>query len=245
MNDCNSTQAIIIINQNNMAKEKYNRPDYSVFLVHFTKDGEFCNKEQDKTIIGYKNMTAKERLLSILKDKKISASRMPWTNTQGVCFTECPWSSLIAHAQCYSPYGIGFKKSYIFSQKGAPIFYLRSNLFERMKKEMESKQSATVKEMWTFISPFSPKYGTDYTKQFIKVDGKRMIVDYTHEREWRCPKDFSYQYSDIEFIIVKQFSDIIDIPQEVKKAIKDNIIIMDNYQLIENLWPVHRIKEKK
>lgn len=224
-----------------MKRSLYNRPDFSIYLVHFTKDGKFCNKEQEDEILDFKEMSAKERFLSILSKKKIYSSVMPWTNTKGVCFTECPWSSLIAHSQCYSPYGIGFKKSVVFKKNGAPIFYLRSNLFERMKNI--EKKTQLYKEILALISPFSPEYGTNYTKQFIREDGKRKTVDYSHEREWRCPKDFEFQYNEIEFLIIKSSSELQDIPQEVKESVGERIIIMDNYQLIEKLWPVHKIKD--
>ena len=46
---------------------------------------------------------------------KINASKMPWTGCRAVCFTECPWSSLIDHTEKYSSYGIGFEKSFIFT----------------------------------------------------------------------------------------------------------------------------------
>lgn len=55
-------------------------------------------------------MSAFERLIGILENKKIGAFELPWTGKKAVCFTECPWGSLLRHAKAYSPYGIGFTK---------------------------------------------------------------------------------------------------------------------------------------
>lgn len=99
-----------------------NRPDFSNFLAHFTKD-EKPSKEDAQPNIQGKN--AQERLISILRDQKINATEMPWTHANAVCFTECPWSSLIAHTKQYSQYGIGFTKSTIFAKHGGPVYYMR------------------------------------------------------------------------------------------------------------------------
>lgn len=87
------------------------RPDQSFFLAHFTKAGRAydpLNHPESPTI---DQMSAFERLISILQQKKIAAANLPWTNKPAVCFTECPWSSLLRHADRYSPYGIGFSKN--------------------------------------------------------------------------------------------------------------------------------------
>lgn len=212
-----------------------NRPDFSMYLAHFTKDGEFCNGQQGNNIASIQKMDAKERLVSILEQKKILMSNMPWTNLPCVCFTECPWSSLLAHTEKYSCYGIGFNKKFIFCKHGAPVLYMRVNIFMKYRKHGE--HSGEEREMWTFVTPFSPKYGSEYTKRLLKKP-----VDYTHEREWRVPEDLKFEYSDVEFIIVKTLDDFNTFPKELQgnlKAANVKVIIMDNYKLVETLWPVH------
>ena len=73
-----------------------NRPDFSNFLAHFTKDTKPSSEDVYPEI---QQKSAQERLISILRDKKIKATEMPWTHANAVCFTECPWSSLIAHTK--------------------------------------------------------------------------------------------------------------------------------------------------
>lgn len=52
---------------------------------------------------------------------------MPWIGKHNaVCFTECPWASLITHTHQYSSYGIGFTKNFIFSKGGGPVYYVRN-----------------------------------------------------------------------------------------------------------------------
>lgn len=219
-----------------------NRPDFSEYLVHFTRDGDFCNKEQLEEVSQFRKMTAKQKILSILNTKKIIASQMPWTNTKGVCFTECPWSSLLAHAEIYSPYGIGFKKSTVFDKKGAPVFYLRGNLFKRLK-ELKHKP-AIIQELWKYVTTFSPPYRTEYVKKQERKIGITKSIDYSHEREWRCPSDFKFEISNIEFLVVKSFDDIKEVPTQIKELLGEKIIIMDNYKEIETLWPVHIMHKK-
>jgi hypothetical protein len=67
-------------------------------------------------------MSAYDRLVKILTEKKILASTMPWTRSRAVCMTECPWSSLIDHTTQYSPFGIGFSKKFTFALNGSPVF---------------------------------------------------------------------------------------------------------------------------
>ena len=91
-----------------------NRPDFSQYLVHFTAERPPCSSKTEIGITNFSEMTAYDKLLSILTSKRIKASLMPWTGSLAACFTECPWSSLIEHTTNYSPYGIGFKKNYVF-----------------------------------------------------------------------------------------------------------------------------------
>ena len=85
-----------------------------------------------------------------------------------------------------------------------------------------------------FLTPYSPDYDTDYAK------GKYPRVDYTHEREWRMVEDLSFDYLDIAFIVIKKHEDFDLLPQSFRDNYNRNkIIVMDNYRLVEELWPVH------
>ena len=202
------------------------RPDQSFFLAHFTKAGRAydpLNHPESPTI---DQMAAFERLISILQQKKIAAANLPWTNKPAVCFTECPWSSLLRHADRYSPYGIGFSKKLIYSRKGNPVIYANPDLFASQEWS---------RDVYPFVTPFVPVYASDSVKRNF---GR--VVDYTHEREWRIPRDFSFQYSNIKFIVLKSVSDLRNIPENIIEEIGiEKFIFMDTYKKIEELWPTH------
>lgn len=205
------------------------RPDQSQFLAHFTRNGKNYtadNRPENPTV---DQMSALERLIKILSEKKIVVSNMPWTNKPAVCFTECPWGSLLRHADNYSPYGIGFTKKLIYSRKGNPVIYANPNLFHSQNWSDEA---------YTFVTPFVPKYASRNIKSKHPFKGKS--VDYTHEREWRVGRDFSFQYHYVRFVVLKSVADLEKIPQSIIKEIGvEKFIFIDTYKKIEELWPTH------
>ena len=212
--------------------DRSNRPDFSAYLSHFTKDGDFCHAEPDVVVEAFRKMTAFERLCSILEMKEIKTSTMPWTNSPGLCFTECPWSSLLIHTQQYSPYGLGFTKEFIYRHGGSPVFYIRFKMLNAIVANISDNK--TKESVMQFLTPYSPEYDTDYAKKKYKR------VDYTHEREWRMPNSLTFSYEDIAFVIIQKHVDYDMLPEDFKVNFDRNkIIVMDNYRLVEDLWPVH------
>lgn len=205
-----------------------NRPDFSKYLVHFTTDRAPVSNAEGNPVNVYSKIDAKGRLISILQNKKINASNMPWTGCRAVCFTECPWSSLIDHTERYSSYGIGFEKSFVFSRNGSPVYYVRADQYEKQIWHEHLKP---------FVTPFWPAYVPNKKK-----DQKTFpLCDYTHEREWRVPHDLSFEYENIAFIILKNYTDMAQFPKEFKDAIgREKFILVDDYKNIERLWPVHK-----
>mgnify|MGYP000012479303 FL=1 len=204
------------------------RPDQSFFLAHFTKNGKNYNGSKGPHD-DVNEMSALERLISILKDRKITAFELPWINRKAVCFTECPWGSLLRHAKSYSPYGIGFTKKLVYSRNGNPVIYANPDLFQAEKWD---------ERVYPFITPFVPTYASDKVKGKRPFNGK--AVDYTHEREWRVAKDFPFRYSYIAFVVLNSYTEMEQIPSEIVEAIgKDKFIFMDTYRKIETLWPTH------
>lgn len=220
--------------KNNMEKQldRKNRPDFSEYLSHFTKSGEFCHVKQTDEVDAFRKMTALERLCSILEMKKIITSIMPWTNTPGVCFTECPWSGLLTHTQHYSSYGVGFTKEFIYRNNGAPVFYMRKKFMNALERFIKDKK--VLQEILAMATPYSPSFETSSMRKQIK------LVDYTHEREWRMSSNLNFDYQDIEFIIIEKHEDYDILPQSFRDNYDRNkIIVMNNYRLVEELWPVH------
>lgn len=209
------------------------RPDFSDYLVHFTSDRPpLFEKDNPRPVKLIGRKSAKEKLISILKEKKIFSSVLPWVNRLAVCFTECPWASLIEHANQYSHYGIGFKKARVFAAGGGPVYYVRADHFKQQWWDNRSK---------VLMTPFWPDYRSIEQRdpQFLK--GK--TVDFSHEREWRVPHDFRFEYNQVEFVVVSSYEDVAQFPKELKNAIgRENFLMTDVYKQIERLWPVHNIR---
>lgn len=203
-----------------------NRPDFSNHLVHFTKGGRPCSQSKFNPAIGFTNKkSARNRLISILEGRKICAATLPWINKSAICFTECVWSSLLAHSKVYSCYGIGFSKSFIYNHDGNPAFYVRPSVY---------KNQQWANEVNVFTTPFCPNYGSE-------VAGKDKYIDYSHEREWRIPHDLEFTYDDIEFVVVKSQEDLAHMKRLVSQIGIKKFLFMSNYEKIEELWPVHRV----
>ena len=214
------------------------KPDFSNYLAHFTKDS-VCVNEGNVLDDRYCKMSAKDKLISILRERVIYMSTMPWTSSEAVCFTECPWTSFIEHSKSYSPYGVGFSKKFIFGKHGSPAFYLRSDIFLRLKNE--KKGNVLLNENVDYlISPFQPSYMPPRIKTKLNK-----TVDYTHEREWRMNENLKFDYKNIEFVVVKTNEDLLGFPKELRANIgEEKFLVLDSYKLIEKLWPNHKLELK-
>ncbi|GMQ30855.1 hypothetical protein [Algoriphagus confluentis] len=108
------------------------RPDQSDFLAHFSSGGQPVWKNDTKSPIRDKvSLTAIQRLISILTEKKIIASTRPWIGSHAVCFTECPRGSLLDHTNNYSQLAlyqktgyeiVGIEKDFFIQNYPEPIF---------------------------------------------------------------------------------------------------------------------------
>jgi hypothetical protein len=188
------------------------RPDVSDYLAHFTKGSDPL-----------------QNIISILSSRSIKANPLPWTNNPAVCFTECPWASLLSHAEQYTPYAVGFTKPHVFSAGGGPAYYVRADHWEKQQWNDHVK---------TFVTPFWPSYRPSKLKNSKMLKGKS--IDYAHEREWRVPHDFLFKLNQVAFVILDRYEDMARFPKELKDAIgRDRFVLMDVYRTIERLWPTH------
>lgn len=190
------------------------RPDHTNFVAHFTKGDD-----------------SYDHLVSILTEQKIIAGTMPWTNSDAVCFTECPWWSLLDHARRYSPYAVGFVKSHVFAAGGGPVYYVRADHW---------KKQDWANHVKSLVTPFWPEYRPDKLKADEFLSGK--TVDYSHEREWRVPHSFQFDLARVPFVILDTYDDMAKFPSKLKDAIgRQKFILMDMYRTIEQLWPTHQV----
>jgi len=221
---------------------RFVRPDFSDYVVHFTKDGPpfSAAKDPDALVKTITPLTAPDRLFKILQDGVLRATRMPWTNKPAVAFTECTWGSLLDHANRYSRFGVGFHKAFLFACGGGPAIYLTPGLLEHQRTHVGAHKHPFDDVLFAFVTPFCPPYAPKkYKDQFWK---KAKTVDYTHEREWRVPHDLVFKPQDVAFVIVADYEHMAKAPKTLKDTIgRKKWLLMDNYERVERIWPVHRI----
>ena len=187
----------------------------SSFVVHFTK-----------------GIDAQGKLIGILNDETIRSNSVPWVNRRVVCFTECPWASLLTHVNNYSAFGLGFSKALVFAAGGGPAYYVRHDHWEKQQWDDHVK---------AFVTPFWPSYRPNTEHYQTPLGGK--TVDYSHEREWRVPHDFSFERKRIEFVVLPDYETMAQFPKDHKDAIgRDRFIMVDVYRQIERLWPTHILR---
>ena len=228
-------------------KRYYHKPDFSDHVIHFTKDVAPLSKKEyptDGAIATITGMKAKERLFKILSDKCIHSTIMPWTDKRAVCFTESTWQGLVYHSRQYSKYGIGFSKSFLFSHGGGPAIYLAPGLMDNQKKHVGEALEPFEPTLASFITVFCPEYASREYKKAYWPRGQH--VDFSHEREWRVPQDLNFNYKDVSFVIVASYKDMAEADKKIKdKTGRNNWLSMDNYEKVEELWPIHFLPKYK
>ena len=172
------------------------QPDFSDFIVHFTKVAPpYCASKHPEKVKDISLLGARDRLFAMLESGRLRATPMPWTNKPAVCFTECTWPSLLTHAKRYSPFGIGFKKSFLFERGGGPAIYLRQDLWQRQKASGDFDS-----RLFAFITPFAPDYAPS---EYLENEWQgREPCDYTYEREWRIPVDLQFTLADVALLLL-------------------------------------------
>ena len=112
------------------------------------------------------------------------------------------------------------------------MFYVRFKLLNAIRNKISDNK--TKEDLLQYLTPYSPDFDTDYAKR------KYPQVDFTHEREWRMCMDLQFEYEDIAFLIIEKHEDYDKLPQLFKDSFDRNkIIVMNNYRLVEEFWPVH------
>jgi hypothetical protein len=197
-------------------------------IVHFTKGKQFVLHDlvpEGDPLSSFKQASAKDRLLSILATKTIYPSPMPWlpNSPKAVCFTECVWDALISLSEGYSPYGVVFSKRLIFDKGGGPALYVRG---EQLKKLIAA--GAIPPDLEPFIEPFDPG---GVLKQGVKID-------YLHEREWRLPSQFTFEYSDLEYVLVESIEDATYVVHQIgrRRLPEEKLIPLKTYEGIRKAW---------
>ncbi|MCS5696943.1 hypothetical protein [Desulfofundulus thermocisternus] len=142
-----------------------------------------------------------ETLKTILTEKCIRASVTGYygklNNTKAVCFADLSIRGLQRHSAKYSPYGLAFLKELIFDKGGGPALYIREDIIKQI--------------------PFFP----DILKPFVnKIN--LYTYDFHHEREWRVPGDFHFEYHEISVLFAP-----LKYHPEIRKLFPDIHVLLD------------------
>jgi hypothetical protein len=150
---------------------------------------------------------------------------MPWLPNypRAVCFTECIWDSLISLSEVYSPYGVVFSKRLIFDKGGGPALYVRGDQLSKL-----IGAGNIPPDLEPFIEPFDPK----------AVLRRGVTIDYLHEREWRLPSQLSFEYSDLEYVLVKSIEEATSVVHRIGAANlpEKKLIPLNTYEEIRKAW---------
>lgn len=159
------------------------RTDLSSYLTHLTR-GNDDNKVRDN-------------IIKILNDKKIIGSDNSGFicgEDTAACFQDAPIYSVSQNAyheqmyvselggkMRYNAIGLCFKKTYVYNKGGRPVIYERTEV---------AKEFIRKDEWWRIVS--------------FDLSDENNIVDWTHEREWRCKGDFEFELAEVVVLLTNQ-----------------------------------------
>ncbi len=164
------------------------RSDLTTKLIHLTKPS---------TIDG-KKKTSLENLQNIITTRQIFPSNTSSGFINGsrgaVCFQDAPLYAACQNTYFeqkvrketkskkirYIPIGIMFDKSYVFKKGGRPVIYEETKVAKNFLPETE---------WWRIVN--------------FDLSDEDKIIDWTHEREWRCPDQFKFSLNQVSLIFVK------------------------------------------
>lgn len=156
------------------------RSDLSSYVTHLTRKSDVGN--------------AREVAIKILREQKIVGSTnkgFVCGSDSAVCFQDAPIYSVCQnsyHEQMYTdelggkkrydPIGLSFKKDFVYKSGGRPVIY---------EKKDVAKSFINEEEWWRIVS--------------FDLSDPKNIVDWTHEREWRCKGDFTFELEDVTVLL--------------------------------------------
>jgi hypothetical protein len=165
-------------------------PDLADHVIHFTgRKGRRTNVDER-----IEQLSAQARLLYILLDRKVRGFETFGSTAPVVCLTESTRAAVTAliGADRYEPCGIGFSKQFAFERKGGPALYVRGDEWPSVGALPHPLRSRVVR--------FWP--GADLDTEESLLPHLSGTSEWLHEREWRVPGDLSFQWGDVEFLIV-------------------------------------------
>lgn len=192
-----------------MALLQEGQRDFSPFLCHLTSAAAMRPVTKLLVDIGNGQASAGELpatlrhadeqsagvLRKILKCEHVKVNTIdePNTDQTAVCLTECTLAGLLSHAARYGRYGLVFPKASIAAVEGRPLAHLPRDVRRRFIALSEDPVGSEIKDDLVHITTLS-----------LPGEGGGPVQDYTHEREWRCPKNL--RVGEAEAVVVAKAS---------------------------------------
>jgi len=163
------------------------RSDMTSSLVHLTRES--------STLGTY------ETLIKILKEKRLIGSTTQSGfivgDTPAVCFQDAPVSGIVQNVFYeqkkreanpkyklrYRAIGLLFPKEYAYQKGARPVIYDRTS---------EAKQYLPPNQWWRIVN--------------FDLSSDTAIVDWSHEREWRFPGDFTFELAKVTVLLIDDAS---------------------------------------
>ncbi|MBJ6762980.1 hypothetical protein JGU66_19620 [Myxococcaceae bacterium JPH2] len=179
--------------------------DMSDFVVHFTRPGPpYDDAYQNMmSILGMRTLIPGAEGFGIARREPSVAERQ-----RSVCFSEIPFDQLGRLVERRSLYGIAFRKSYVLSQGGGPVWYVQygSPAHLAMKQQLQqalAAPDASREPLWA-MTPF------------VDIQGDTHNAPYSYrfdwEREWRVPGLLRFTEYDVA---------VLFLPEEVHSVARD------------------------
>lgn len=199
--------------------------DMSKYVVHFsTESADGCS--------------AYDNAISILYERNIEArhafgaGRLLPPALKSVCFSEIPLHLLRRLADKRGPHGIGFRKDFLVERGGGPILYAYKDT--EHAKAIDTMVSGAIHDpsnpVWK-LAPFIDLPGIYNSSKYF----------FEWEREWRVVEDFSFEPSDVAFLIIPE--DLHDVARNFfDGAERDNIGPNYKCKFVDPYWEDDQIQ---
>lgn len=169
------------MNKKQWRKRLKYRIDLSSRVTHLTK-----GRDDDEAFNNFINILEEKNIVGSTKKRGFICGGIP-----AVCLQDAPLSVIAENLQYekilrqeenhkirYLGFGIRFQKDFIYKQGGRPVIY---------DNTLEAETYLSPNEWWRIVK--------------LNLSNSGKVVDWTHEREWRVPKEIVFQYSQCEIIV--------------------------------------------
>jgi hypothetical protein len=169
----------------------YDLPDVGDHVIHFTgRQGPKINVEEK-----IERLSPQERLVHILVNGVVRGFETFGAGAPVACFSESTKAAIpkLIKEGRYEPCGVAFSKQLVFDKNGGPALYVRGDEWKTVAAALPQAVRSRVVRFWPGAIP-DP--GTSLPYHLEKQS------EWLHEREWRVPTEFRFEWHDVKFLIV-------------------------------------------